>query len=111
MITASPPKPRPDSSTVSSRDRPAAGVMSPSPRVKKVVPLKYRSAARPAGVPWSGSAVSPQWSRAKPKIRLTIHEANRPSMDSGPKMPSVASRVRPAGRSIAARRHRVQAVR
>src|SRR5437764_4642237 len=88
MTKATRPNPRPASTTVASLAAGERGVTSPKPRVVSVVPLTYKSSAKPDASP-SGSLNS-EWIdqviRAKAKTSDMPQTANSPSRDKGPKI-------------------------
>jgi hypothetical protein len=60
--------------------------MSPSPRVKKVVPLRYKNVPiSPRLVGRFSRVASPRWSKAKATTIMTAHRPSCRKTESGPK--------------------------
>src|SRR5579872_1948406 len=79
------PKPVPASNTVRTRPRGVCGAMSPSPNVKKVVPLKYKLARKLIDAPEPGLALATaQFRSAYPNISPSAHRLSKPRSDRGP---------------------------
>src|SRR5436305_1380137 len=88
MTKATRPNPRPASTTVMSLAAADRGVTSPKPKVVTVVPLTYKSRAKPGTSP-SGSLKLEwidQFIRAKAKTSDMPQTANSPSREKGPKI-------------------------
>src|SRR5512139_1540455 len=96
MMRARKPMPNPASTAVYTRAREVPGVTSPSPRVKKVVQLRYRSVKK-SGVPVTVESAEPvaQWRRAKPVMRKAAHILSRSNNEKGPKKLRQVSRCLP----------------
>src|SRR5712664_3726226 len=101
MMAARKPNPEPDSATTSARASGECGTTSPSPRVKNVVPLRYRSVTKLGCAPVVTTAEpAPNCIRPKPKTSPTAHTPTKISSEIGPKKPSNVSRPFRDGTSL-----------
>src|SRR5271157_5881579 len=93
MTAARKPKPNPASVTTRKRAMPERGTTSPSPRVKKVVPLKYMSVERLEFKPVVLTAEpAPYCIMPKANTSPTAQTPIRKSNEIGPKKPRNVSR-------------------
>jgi hypothetical protein len=80
-----PKKPVPDSITVSTRAAVVWGTTSPSPSVKNVVPLMYRSVPNPGAAAVEERAdPAAQWRPPKATTMLAAQRPRSMSSESGP---------------------------
>src|ERR1700687_1110282 len=93
MMAARKPNPKPDSATNSARANSECGTTSPSPSVKNVVPLRYRSVTKLGCAPVVTTAEpAPYCISPKPKTSPAAHTPTKSSSEIGPKKPSNVSR-------------------